>query len=33
MRLHASEASQVKELLNTRLGIKYESLTEEDPLW
>jgi len=33
MRLQASEASTIKELLNSRLGIKYESLTEADPIW
>ena len=33
MRLAASEAKDVKDLLNSRLGIKYESLSETDEVW
>jgi DNA primase large subunit len=33
MRLAACEATQVKDLLNSRLGVKYDSLTDTDPTW
>lgn len=33
MRMTFCEATQIKDLINSRLGVKYDSLTESDPIW